>query len=331
MASLSRVSRRVGALREIVQEELSRIQQAGTWKSERVITSRQSPAITVQGCHSHKILNLCSNNYLGLASHPDIVAAAHGALDKYGAGLSSVRFICGTQDIHKELEQKIANFHQREDAILYPSCFDANAGIFEALLTDKDAVFSDELNHASIIDGIRLCKAKKHRYLHRNMSDLEARLKEEKNARMKLIVTDGVFSMDGNIAPLDKICKLADQYGALVFVDEAHATGFLGNTGRGTEEYHDMIGEVDIINSTLGKAMGGASGGYTTGPKQLIDLLRQKGRPYLFSNSLPPPVVAAGIKAFDIVLNSNELPQRVRHNTTRFRDTMAQAGFTLAG
>ncbi|PSN35806.1 2-amino-3-ketobutyrate coenzyme A ligase, partial [Blattella germanica] len=227
--------------------------------------------------------------------NPDIIAAAHSALEKYGAGLSSVRFICGTQDIHKELEHKIADFHQREDAILYPSCFDANAGIFEALL------------------------------------DLEDKLREETNARIKLIVTDGVFSMDGNIAPLDKICKIADQYGALVFIDEAHATGFFGKTGRGTEEFHNIGGQVDIINSTLGKAMGGASGGYTTGPKELIDLLRQKGRPYLFSNSLPPPVVAAGIKAFDIVQRSNNLQERVRHNTKRFRDAMISAGFTLSG
>ncbi|XP_069674357.1 2-amino-3-ketobutyrate coenzyme A ligase, mitochondrial [Periplaneta americana] len=318
-------------LREIIGEELCKIKEAGTWKCERVITSKQGSLITVEGHQKEKILNFCGNNYLGLASHPDVITAAHDALEKYGAGLSSVRFICGTQDIHKELERKIADFHQRDDAILYPSCFDANAGIFECLLTPRDAVFSDELNHASIIDGIRLCKARKHRYLHRDMSDLEQHLKEEKNARIKLIVTDGVFSMDGNIAPLNKICKLANEYGALVFVDEAHATGFFGKTGRGTEEFYDIVGQVDIINSTLGKAMGGASGGYTTGPKELIDLLRQRGRPYLFSNSLPPPVVAAGIKAFDMVLNSNKLAERVRHNTKRFRDSMMKAGFTVAG
>jgi glycine C-acetyltransferase len=318
-------------LRQTAIEELSKIKEAGTWKSERVITSKQSSLVTVDGHQQQTILNFCSNNYLGLATHPEIIAAAQAALQKYGAGLSSVRFICGTQDIHKELERKIANFHQREDAILYPSCFDANAGIFEALLTEKDAVFSDELNHASIIDGLRLCKARKHRYRHTDMSDLEQHLKEEKNARLKLIVTDGVFSMDGDIAPLDKICNIAKKYDALVFIDEAHATGFFGKTGRGTEEYHDIIGQVDIINSTLGKAMGGASGGYTAGPKELIDLLRQTGRPYLFSNSLPPPVVATGIKAFDIVLSSSSLAKRVRHNTEHFRDAMTKAGFTLAG
>ncbi|PNF42220.1 2-amino-3-ketobutyrate coenzyme A ligase, mitochondrial [Cryptotermes secundus] len=321
----------ISSLREIAREEIGKIKDSGTWKSERVITSKQGSLITVVGHQQLEILNFCSNNYLGLASHPHIIAAAQAALQKYGAGLSSVRFICGTQDIHKELEHKIANFHGRDDAILYPSCFDANAGIFEVLLTDRDAVFSDELNHASIIDGLRLCKARKHRYLHLNMSDLEQRLREEKNARLKLIVTDGVFSMDGDIAPLDKICELGDKYNALVFVDEAHATGFFGKTGRGTEEYHNIIGKVDIINSTLGKAMGGASGGYTTGPKELIDLLRQRGRPYLFSNSLPPPVVAAGIKAFDIVLNSNNLAERLRHNTKRFRDAMTKAGFTIGG
>ncbi|KDR13310.1 2-amino-3-ketobutyrate coenzyme A ligase, mitochondrial [Zootermopsis nevadensis] len=327
---LYRQTHSIRLLKEIVKEELGTIKDAGTWKSEHVITSRQGSLVTV-GKQKHKVLNFCSNNYLGLSSHPDIINAAQTALEKYGAGLSSVRFICGTQNIHKELEHKIADFHQRENAILYPSCFDANAAIFEVLLTPRDAVFSDELNHASIIDGIRLCKARKHRYQHLDMSDLEQHLKEEKNARLKLIVTDGVFSMDGDIAPLDMICKLADKHGALVFVDEAHATGFFGKTGRGTEEYHNIIGQVDIINSTLGKAMGGASGGYTTGPKELIDLLRQRGRPYLFSNSLPPPVIATGIKAFDIVLNSNDLVKRVRHNTKRFRNAMIEAGFTVAG
>lgn len=251
-------------------------------------------------------------------------------MEQYGAGLSSVRFICGTQDIHKQLEKKIAQFHGREDTILYASCFDANAGIFEAILTPEDAVFSDELNHASIIDGIRLCKAKKQRYRHRDLGDLEEQLKAS-DARLKLIATDGVFSMDGNIAPLARIVELARKYNALVFVDECHATGFFGATGRGTEEYDNVMGEVDIINSTLGKALGGASGGYTTGPAELISFLRQKSRPYLFSNTLPPAVVAVGLKVMDMLLQSSELTQRVQSNTQRFRQAMTKAGFTIAG
>lgn len=251
-------------------------------------------------------------------------------LEQYGAGLSSVRFICGTQDIHKQLERKIAQFHGREDTILYASCFDANAGLFEAILTPEDAVFSDELNHASIIDGIRLCKAKKQRYKHRDLADLEQQLKAS-DARLKLIATDGVFSMDGNIAPLARIVELAKKHNALVFVDECHATGFFGDTGRGTEEYDNVMGEVDIINSTLGKALGGASGGYTTGPTELITFLRQKSRPYLFSNSLPPAVVAVGLKVMDMLLTSSELTQRVQSNTQRFRKAMTKAGFTIAG
>lgn len=251
-------------------------------------------------------------------------------MEQYGAGLSSVRFICGTQDIHKQLEKKIAQFHGREDTILYASCFDANAGIFEAILTPEDAVFSDELNHASIIDGIRLCKAKKQRYRHRDLGDLEEQLKAS-DARLKLIATDGVFSMDGNIAPLARIVELARKYNALVFVDECHATGFFGATGRGTEEYDNVMGEVDIINSTLGKALGGASGGYTTGPAELISFLRQKSRPYLFSNTLPPAVVAVGLKVMDMLLQSSELTQRVQSNTQRFRQAMTKAGFTIDG
>lgn len=265
-----------------------------------------------------------------MQSNPDVIDYSKKALDRHGAGLSSVRFICGTQDIHKELEAKISKYHGREDTILYASCFDANAGLFEVLLTPEDAVFSDELNHASIIDGIRLCKAKKFRYKHRNLEDLEEMLKTS-DARMKLIVTDGVFSMDGNIAPLDKICDLADKYNALVFIDECHATGFFGKTGRGTEEFYNILGRVDIINSTLGKALGGASGGYTTGPKELIDLLRQKSRPYLFSNSLPPPVVATGIKVMDMLMDSDQLSQKVSSNTKRFREAMTKAGFTISG
>ncbi|XP_030374927.1 2-amino-3-ketobutyrate coenzyme A ligase, mitochondrial [Scaptodrosophila lebanonensis] len=316
-------------LRELLSDQLSSIKEAGTFKSERIITSSQSTQITVQGS-DQKILNFCANNYLGLANDPQIVKYSQQLLEKYGAGLSSVRFICGTQDIHKQLEQKLARFHGREDTILYASCFDANAGLFEAILTPEDAVFSDELNHASIIDGIRLCKARKQRYKHRNLADLEQQLRAS-DARVKLIATDGVFSMDGNIAPLARIVELAKKYNALVFVDECHATGFFGATGRGTEEYANVMGEVDIINSTLGKALGGASGGYTTGPAELISFLRQKSRPYLFSNTLPPAVVGVGLKVMDMLLTSSELTQRVQSNTLRFRSAMTKAGFVIAG
>lgn len=291
----------------------------------------QGASINVEG-RMQKVLNFCANNYLGLSSHPAVIEAGKRALDEYGAGLSSVRFICGTQDIHKDLERKIAKFHGREDAILYASCFDANAGIFEVLLTPDDAVLSDELNHASIIDGIRLCKAQKYRYKHRDMADLESKLKEShQKARQRLIVTDGVFSMDGNVAPLRDICDLAEKYDALVFVDECHATGFFGKTGRGTEEYFGITGRVDIINSTLGKALGGAAGGYTTCKRDLVDLLRQRSRPYLFSNSLPPPVVQCASKVFDILLESSELTEKVARNTERFRSKMKAAGFTISG
>ena len=283
-------------LKHILDEQLDGIRSAGTWKSERVIVSRQATGIRVAGNEGREILNFCANNYLGLSSDPAVVAAGKAALDTHGAGLSSVRFICGTQDIHKELEAKIAAFHGKEDAILYASCFDANAGIFEVLLTPDDAVLSDELNHASIIDGIRLCKAQKWRYKHRDLLDLEAKLIEAKDARMRLIVTDGVFSMDGNVAPLPEILSLARQYDAMTFIDECHATGFLGKTGRGTDEFLGVFGEIDIVNSTLGKALGGAAGGYTAGSKELVDLLRQRSRPYLFSNALPPPVVACASK-----------------------------------
>ncbi|XP_075169570.1 glycine C-acetyltransferase [Haematobia irritans] len=315
--------------REIISEQINSIKEAGTFKSERVITSSQSTLITVEGSNK-KILNFCANNYLGLANNPEVVNYSKDVLANYGAGLSSVRFICGTQDIHKNLEKKIAQFHGREDTILYASCFDANAGLFEAIMTPEDAVFSDELNHASIIDGIRLCKAQKNRYKHRDLNDLESQLKSS-NARMKLIVTDGVFSMDGNIAPLKEIVALAKKYNALTFIDECHATGFLGKTGRGTEEYCDVMGSVDIINSTLGKALGGAAGGYTTGPKELITFLRQKSRPYLFSNTLPPAVVASGTKVLDMLLTSSELTEKVQTNTKHFRDAMTKAGFTISG
>ncbi|XP_055533169.1 2-amino-3-ketobutyrate coenzyme A ligase, mitochondrial isoform X1 [Wyeomyia smithii] len=317
------------SFREVLQTQLNDIEKAGTYKKERIIVSPQATAISVDGSEG-KILNFCANNYLGLASNDDVVNFSKKALDEYGAGLSSVRFICGTQNIHKQLEAKLSAFHQREDTILYASCFDANAGIFEAVLSPEDAVFSDELNHASIIDGIRLCKAKKDRYLHRDMKDLEEKLKSS-DARIKMIVTDGVFSMDGNVAPLPEIFQLADKYNALTFVDDCHATGFFGPSGRGTEEFYGMWGRCDIINSTLGKALGGAAGGYTTGPKELIDLLRQRSRPYLFSNSLPPPVVASGMRVIEMLMESNQLTARVQSNTRRFRTAMTKAGFTISG
>ncbi|XP_071851362.1 2-amino-3-ketobutyrate coenzyme A ligase, mitochondrial-like isoform X1 [Apostichopus japonicus] len=317
-------------MNNILHETLDSIREAGTFKSERIITTKQAAKIQVAGSN-RKILNFCANNYLGLSSHPEVIEAAKLALDKYGAGLSSVRFICGTQDIHKELEEKISKFHGREDTILYASCFDANAGIFESLMTPDDAVISDELNHASIIDGIRLCKAQRHRYKHLNLSDLERLLQETQSARMRLIVTDSVFSMDGDIAPLAEIAALAERYDSLIFIDECHATGFLGRTGRGAEEHLGIGQPCDIINSTLGKALGGAAGGYTSGPKPLIDMLRQKSRPYLFSNSLPPPVVASASKVFDIIMADNSLIAKLAANTKRFRSKMTAAGFTLTG
>ncbi|KAM8778980.1 2-amino-3-ketobutyrate coenzyme A ligase, mitochondrial isoform 1-T1 [Rhynchonycteris naso] len=340
-------------LRGILEEELEGIRGAGTWKTERVITSRQGPRIHVDGVSGGNspsrdcfvcsmsfmsgILNFCANNYLGLSSHPEVIQAGLQALEEFGAGLSSVRFICGTQSIHKDLEAKIALFHQREDAILYPSCFDANAGLFEALLTPEDAILSDELNHASIIDGIRLCKAHKYRYHHLDMADLEAKLQEAQKYRLRLVATDGAFSMDGDIAPLREICHLASQYGAVVFVDECHATGFLGATGRGTDELLGVMDQVTIINSTLGKALGGASGGYTTGPGPLVSLLRQRARPYLFSNSLPPAVIGCASKALDLLMESNAIIQSMAAKTQRcspwqeFRSKMQAAGFTISG
>ncbi|CAL8130489.1 unnamed protein product [Orchesella dallaii] len=324
-------SKALASFKDQLSGDLRGIQDAGTWKTERVITTPQSSSVSIQGTKG-TLLNFCANNYLGLSSHPEVVQAGIKALERYGAGLSSVRFICGTQDIHKQLEEKIAKFHGREDAILYPSCFDANAGLFEQILGEEDAVFSDELNHASIIDGLRLCKGvKKIRYRHKNMEDLEEKLETEgKGKRRKLIVSDGVFSMDGNVAPLKDIVRLAEKYDALVFLDECHATGLFGKTGRGTEEFWGTK-PVDIINSTLGKALGGAAGGYTTGPKELISLLRQRARPYLFSNSLPPPVVACASKALDLLLASSELTQKVADGTTQFRKGMTDAGFTILG
>lgn len=315
--------------RSILQTQLEDIKAAGTYKVERIITSPQQSKISVDGL-SKKVINFCANNYLGLSANDEIKQYSKEIIEKYGHGLSSVRFICGTQNIHKELEAKISRFHQRDDTILYAACFDANAGIFEVILSPEDAVFSDELNHASIIDGLRLCKAQKHRYVHRNMSDLEEKLKSS-NARVKLIVTDGVFSMDGNIAPLPEIINLARKYNAITFVDDCHATGFFGKTGRGTEEYYDMMGSVDIINSTLGKALGGAMGGYTTASKEVVELLRQKSRPYLFSNSLSPAIVGCGIKVMDMLLEPNDLIGSLQKNTRKFRDAMTAAGFTISG
>ncbi|XP_051569698.1 2-amino-3-ketobutyrate coenzyme A ligase, mitochondrial-like [Myxocyprinus asiaticus] len=314
----------------VLENELDSIRAAGTWKGERVITSKQGPHINLEGSKGD-ILNFCANNYLGLSSHPEVVQAGIDALKKYGAGLSSVRFICGTQSLHKNLEEKLAQFHEREDCILYASCFDANAGLFEVLLGPDDAVLSDELNHASIIDGIRLCRAKRFRYKHMDLNDLEERLKESQSSRLRLVVTDGVFSMDGDVAPLQGICDLAEQYGALVFIDECHATGFMGPRGRGTDELLGVMNRVHIVNSTLGKALGGAAGGYTVGPKALIDLLRQRSRPYLFSNSLPPPVVGCATRAVELLLASNEIAQSMAAKTMRFRNNMTQAGFTISG
>uniref|UniRef100_A0A8D0L7R3 2-amino-3-ketobutyrate coenzyme A ligase, mitochondrial n=1 Tax=Sphenodon punctatus TaxID=8508 RepID=A0A8D0L7R3_SPHPU len=317
-------------LAHILEGELEGIRGAGTWKNERVITSKQGPYIHVEGSKG-QILNFCANNYLGLSSHPEVIRSGLETMEKFGAGLSSVRFICGTQNIHKDLEKKISHFHQREDAILYASCFDANAGIFEALLTPEDAVLSDELNHASIIDGIRLCKANKYRYKHMDMQDLEAKLQEAQKCRLRLVATDGVFSMDGDIAPLKEMCALAQKYQAIIFIDECHATGFLGPNGRGTDELLGVMDQVVIVNSTLGKALGGAAGGYTTGPKALVDLLRQRSRPYLFSNSLPPAVVGCASKALDLLMESNAIAQSMANKTRRFRSKMAEAGFTISG
>jgi len=313
-----------------LRNEIEAIQQAGTFKRERVITSPQQAKITVAES-STPVLNFCANNYLGLSDHPDICNAAKKAIDSHGVGLSSVRFICGTQDIHKALERTITQFHKTEDTILYPSCFDANAGVFEALLGPEDAVISDSLNHASIIDGIRLCRANRLRYNHLDMADLEAKLQESQSNRFRLIATDGVFSMDGDIAPLDKIVSLAQKYNAKVFVDECHATGFFGKTGRGTPEYFGLEGKIDIINSTLGKAMGGATGGYTTASKEIVTILRQRSRPYLFSNSIAPSVVAASQTAFNMIMKSDQLVKKLAGHISTFRTRMTAAGFRVLG
>src|SRR6266513_531041 len=316
-----------GAMKQHLARQLDEIRQAGLYKAERVITSPQDARICVGD--SRDVLNLCANNYLGLAEHPAVVKAAHEALDKWGYGLSSVRFICGTQTIHKQLEAKIGEFLGTEDTILYSSCFDANAGLFETLLGAEDAIISDELNHASIIDGVRLCKAQRFRYLNNNWEDLEEKLKEAAGSRFKMIATDGVFSMDGYIANLPAICDLAEQYDALVMVDDSHAVGFMGKRGRGTHEYHHVMGRVDIITGTLGKALGGASGGYTSGRKEIIELLRQRSRPYLFSNTLAPPIAGASLKVLEMLSESSALRDKLEANTKFFRDEMSKRGFNL--
>lgn len=316
-----------GKLQEHLQEEIKNIKAEGLYKTERIIEGEQGAEIDVNG---KKVLNFCSNNYLGLSSHPEVVQAAKEALDTHGFGMSSVRFICGTQDIHKALEQKIAQFCGTEDTILYAAAFDANGGIFEPLLTKQDAIISDSLNHASIIDGVRLCKAQRFRYENNNMADLEAKLKEaQSSSRFRVIVTDGVFSMDGYVAQLDKICDLADKYDALVMVDDCHAHGFIGKTGRGTPELKNVLGRVDIITGTLGKALGGAMGGFTTGRKEIIEMLRQRSRPYLFSNSLAPSIVGASIKVFELLSNTTELRDKLMDNVAYFKKNINSAGFDI--
>ena len=318
-----------GNIKEHLQKEIQNIKDNGLFKTERIITSPQGAEITIST--GETVLNFCSNNYLGLSSHPEVVQAAKDAMDTHGFGMSSVRFICGTQDIHKKLESKIADFYGTQDTILYAAAFDANGGVFEPLLGKEDAIISDSLNHASIIDGVRLCKAARYRYANNNMQELEQRLKEanENGARFKIIVTDGVFSMDGVVASLDKICDLADAYDALVMIDECHATGFIGETGRGTLEDKGVMGRIDIITGTLGKAMGGAMGGYTTGKKEVIELLRQRSRPYLFSNSLAPAIVGASIKVFEMLESDTTLRDTLENNTNYFKKAMKEAGFDI--
>jgi glycine C-acetyltransferase len=311
---------------ERIRAELSEIEAAGLFKKERIITSEQGAEIVVNG---KTVLNFCANNYLGLSSHPKVIEAAHKAIDSHGYGMSSVRFICGTQDIHKTLEQKIAQFLGTEDTILYAAAFDANGGVFEPLFNEQDAIISDALNHASIIDGVRLCKAQRFRYEHNNMQDLEAKLKETANLRSRIIVTDGSFSMDGTIAQLDIICDLADKYDAVVMIDECHSSGFLGKTGRGTHEYRNVMGRIDIITGTLGKALGGASGGFTSGKKEVIEMLRQRSRPYLFSNTVAPSIVGASIAVLDMLTETTELRDNLETNTKYFRTKMTEAGFDI--
>ena len=320
-----------GKIKDYLENELQEIKDAGLYKSERVITSAQDAVIKIST--GEEVINFCSNNYLGLSNHPEVIQAAKDTMDTHGFGMSSVRFICGTQDIHKQLEEKIAEFYQTEDTILYAAAFDANGGVFEPLLSKDDAIISDSLNHASIIDGVRLCKAARYRYENNNMIALEEQLIEanKNNHRFKIIVTDGVFSMDGIVAELDKICDLADKYDALVMIDECHAAGFIGETGRGTLELKRVINRVDIITGTLGKALGGAMGGYTTGKKEIIEILRQRSRPYLFSNSLAPAIVGASLKVFELLSNDTYLRDKLEENTNYFRKEMEKAGFDLVG
>jgi glycine C-acetyltransferase len=314
-------------LQPVLQKELKEIEEAGLYKKERIIVTPQGADIRL--ADGKEVVNFCANNYLGLSSHPKVVAAAKQAIDTHGYGMSSVRFICGTQDIHKELEKKIAAFLGTEDTILYAAAFDANGGVFEPLLNEQDAIISDELNHASIIDGVRLCKAQRMRYKHNNMEDLEAQLQAAMNLRHRMIVTDGVFSMDGTIAQLDKICELADRYKALIMIDECHASGFMGKTGRGTHEHHNVMGRIDIITGTLGKALGGALGGFTSGRKEIIDILRQRSRPYLFSNSLAPSIVGASIAVLDLLSATTDLRDKLWENTAYFRKNIVAAGFDI--
>ncbi len=318
-----------GKIKEHLQTELNQIKEDGLYKSERIITSPQDAVIKIST--GEEVINFCANNYLGLSSHPEVIQAAKDTMDSHGFGMSSVRFICGTQDIHKELEQNIADFYGTEDTILYAAAFDANGGVFEPLLTAEDAIISDSLNHASIIDGVRLCKAKRYRYANSDMADLEKQLQQANadNARFKIIVTDGVFSMDGLVAPLDQICDLADKYDALVMIDECHAAGFIGETGRGTLEEKNVMNRIDIITGTLGKALGGAMGGYTTGKKEIIEILRQRSRPYLFSNSLAPAIVGASIKVFEMLKTDTSLRDTLQRNTDYFKKGMKEAGFDI--
>jgi len=316
-----------GKLKQQLQQELSNIKEEGLYKDERVITNPQGALIKVST--GEEVLNFCANNYLGLSSHPEVIQAAKDTLDTHGYGMSSVRFICGTQDIHKNLEEKLSNFLGTEDTILYAAAFDANGGVFEPLFSAEDAIISDELNHASIIDGVRLCKAKRYRYKNNDMTDLETQLIKAQDQRNRIIVTDGVFSMDGYLAQLDKICDLAEKYDALVMVDDSHSTGFVGKTGRGTHEHCGVMGRVDIITSTLGKALGGAMGGFTSGRKEIIDMLRQRSRPYLFSNSLAPSIVGAASKVIDLLSNSTDLRDKLEENTKYFRAKMVAAGFDI--
>jgi glycine C-acetyltransferase len=316
-----------GKIKGDLTNELQSIHDAGLFKDERIIMTPQGAEIVVKG--GKEVLNFCANNYLGLSSHPKVIEAAHKTLDEWGYGMSSVRFICGTQDIHKILEQKISNFLHTEDTILYVACFDANGGVFEPILGKEDAIITDQLNHASIIDGIRLCKAQRYIYSHGDMADLEEKLKETQNLRYRLVATDGVFSMNGNIAKLDEIVALTEKYDALVMIDDAHSTGFLGKTGRGTPEYRGVLGKIDIITGTLGKALGGASGGFISGRKELIEIYRQRSRPYLFSNTLAPAVVGASIAVFDLLSETTELRDKLEENTKYFREKMTEAGFDI--